>query len=160
METFEIHITGDESIIEVSKTLDLKTIEVWLLHPNKSRFRKECMTSIVKKFENYDSCKEWVDGLELQLRHKGVSIFRVKIESPYYNHYEAQSCYIESHFDASSSLFPISQNARKTTFLATDRRYCHDLYQDFLNQYKNTVVELCLYDSDVEEDRDWFNLYR
>lgn len=155
METFEIHITGGQDIITLAKKLSLKTIVIELLNPDKSRFRTEYMTSHVAKFDNYQTCKDYVDDAAQKLG----SVVRTKIESPYYKHYVNQSVYIESHFDAIDSKYPISKNQNKDSLLATDREYRKENYEDFRRRYKGVVVELCLFDSNVNEDLDWFKLY-
>jgi hypothetical protein len=156
MEIFEIHITGEEAILEAANKLGVKNITIDLLAPDRKHHRTEYMTSDVKRFANYDSCKEYVDKLVKQL---GVHIIRVKIESPYYAHYKDQSCYIESHFDTENNEYPISRNQNKTTCLSTDRCYEKDSYDAFREKYEGKVVELCLFDSYVEEDFDWFAFY-
>src|SRR5689334_14136900 len=99
IETFEIHITGDKSILQAAKPL--KTIEVQLLRPDKSILRTEYMTSHMQHMASgYKGCKQYVDDIVGYLKEIGVNIVRVKIESPYYEHYVAQSLYIESHFES------------------------------------------------------------
>ena len=159
MEIFEIHITGDKSILSAATELGLKTITIDLLTPRKEKMRQEFMTSQIEKKENYQQCREYVKQLVESLKAKNVQIIRVKIESPDYAHYRAQSLYMESHFEALDSAFPMSQNVRKSTILATDREYSQAKYDDFHERYADKELELCLYDSFVEEDKDWFDLY-
>lgn len=159
MEVFEVHITGDKSIIEKAAELGLKTISVHLLRPDRTHFRTEHMTSHIMRCKSYIDCKRDVDSYVKVLESRGVSIIRVKIESPYYEHYRTQSLYMESHFEAEGTRYPISQNARKATFLATDREYNLSRYNKFREKYKGKELELALYDTDVNEDKDWFDLY-
>lgn len=156
MEIFEIHITGTDSIIDMAKKIPIKTIIIDLLKPDKSYHRTEYMTSQVHKAENYQACKDYVDSIVPRLGE----LSRIKIECPYYKHYVNQSVYIESHFNAVGSEYPISKNKNKDSFLATDREYKIKNYGFFHRNYKDVVVELCLYDTNVEEDKDWFDLYR
>lgn len=159
-EVFEVHITGDKRIFAEAAQLGIKTISICLLRPDRSYLRSEFMTSQIFRFENYDACKVHVDKLVSALKQAGVKILRVKIESPYYEHYREQSLYMESHFEATDNQFPISKNARKDTYLATDRVYEHGGYDAFREKHKDSKeLELCLYDSDVNEDADWFDLY-
>lgn len=160
MEVFEIHITGDKQILAAGEKLGVKTIAVDLVKPDRSYFRTEYMTSIVYKCENYKACLWYVDQLLYSLRYMGVKVCRAKIECPWYDHYVGQSLYLESHFDATDNTFPLSRNQRKTTFLATDRTYDHTAYKAFMERWKDAVKELCLFDSNVAEDADWFNLYK
>jgi hypothetical protein len=159
MEVFEVHVTGDESIHAVAKELGVKTIAVELLRPDKSLLRTEHMTSLIVKRDSYQDCKRYVENLVTSLLDSDVAILRVKIESPYYAHYKDQSLYMESHFESDEMFFPTSRNARKQKLLATDREYDKERYGKFIEKYKNLELELCLYDSFVSEDLDWFQLY-
>ena len=51
MEIFEIHITGDESIIQASARLGVRSIVIDLLHPDQTHYRTEYMTSNIRKLE-------------------------------------------------------------------------------------------------------------
>lgn len=160
MEIFEIHITGDESILENGKKLSLKTISVDLLDPNKNVIRTEHMTSQVLKFENFKDCKSSVENMVLKLKQLNTKIIRVKIESCYYEHYVDISKYIESHFITENCQYPISRNVRKTEILGTDREYNKSNYDKFVQKWNKEIVELCLYDSFIEEDSDWLGLWQ
>lgn len=159
MEIFEVHITGDESILLTGQNRGMKTITVDLLKPDRSYLRSEYMTSHVCRFSDYKSCKEYIDREVIALKEAGTTIFRVKIESPYYSHYVNESLYIESHFEAKDNHYPISINRKKTNYLATDRTFKKEEYSEFVKIHKDHELELCLYDSFPEEDRDWFQLY-
>lgn len=165
---FEIHITGDEKIIEAAKSLDIKTIVIDLVKPDRSYFRTEYMTSHAQAFDNYEECKAWVDDVVNQLTAAGVKIVRVKIEAPFYKHYIDQSIYFEVHYDARNNDYPMSRNQGKETFLCTAREYDRTKYESLWQKHGGIfllkppagwVMELCLYDSNVEEDKDWFALY-
>ncbi len=156
MKIFEIHITGQPSIIKELDSLGIKSIIVELLWPDHSLLRTEYMSSFVEKFHTYEDCKVYVDALVLRLKSP---IIRVKIESPYYEDYAQQSLYMESHFTPFNNVYPISRNKKSGKLMATDRTYIKSDYAWFLKKWKNEDVELCLFDSFVQEDRDWFNLY-
>lgn len=164
MEIFEIHITGNEKIIEVAGQLGIKTIVIDLVKPDKSYFRTEYMTSHTYKCENYDECKKYVDDLVAKLTDCGI--IRVKIECPLYPQYKNQSLYFEVHYEAKTNLFPMSQNKGKDYYLCTAREYNKNRYDVLWRKHgagwthpPHWVMELCLYDTNVEEDKDWFNLY-
>lgn len=157
METFEIHITGDESIMQRGLQLGLKTIAVELLRPDRTVLRTEYMTSHVQKFENYEACKAEVDKWVGQLKDMGTDIIRVKIESPYYAHYVLESLYMESHFKTEDNKYPLSRNVKKDYCLGTARVYNNDYYSEFMTKWDE--IELCLYDSDYLEDADWLDLW-
>ena len=159
MEIFEVHITGDESIIASATSLGVKTISVDLLKPDQTSLRTEHMTSQVYKFPTYLECKQHVDKLVEQLTGLGVSIQRVKIESPIYDHYIKDSLYVESHFPATDWSYPVSRNVRKTELLATDREYNQAGYDSFRELHKGRDLELCLYDNNPQEDMDWLMIY-
>lgn len=168
MEIFEIHITGDEKILNIGNELGLKTITIDLLKPNRSYHRTEYMTSQVHHAENYFECKAYVDDIVDKLVDKGVEIKRVKIECPYYKHYDYQSLYLELHYRAGCNTYPLSHTRGKDedTYLCTVRTYDKGEYTTLLWNHtrgvvskRDLVIELCLYDTDVNEDKDWFDLY-
>lgn len=158
-EIFEVHITGNEAIHEASSKIGIKTISVNLLTREATVLRTEHMTSQIFHESNLHECVKNVFKLCSFLENSGVSIFRIKIESPFYKHYENQSLYMESHFESNDFKYPTSRNARKTTLLATDRTYDRSKYSAFQTFHSNSDIELCLLDSDINEDADWFDLY-
>src|SRR5581483_3801547 len=135
MEIFEIHITGDKKILEAGNKLDIKTITLDLVKPDKSYFRTEYMTSYIHRCENYGECKKFADNLVNQLLNEGVQIIRVKIECPYYSHYKDKSLYFEVHYQAENNLYPMSQNKGKDYFLCTVREYDKDRYDSLRQKY-------------------------
>jgi hypothetical protein len=158
METFEVHITGDESIIAACEKL--KTIAVDLLRPDLSVIRTEYMTSYEKKAPNYDICKMEVHGIVNWLNQERVKVHRIKIESPVYAHYIDRSWYIESHFDSDVRLpYPLSRNQKKTSLMGTDRVHGIKHYDDFMKKWEGSILEICLYDTFVAEDKDWFEAW-
>lgn len=163
MEVFEVHITGDESIHEVAKRDDYKTIAIDLLRPDKTVIRTEHMTSLIFKYPYqtgaYPQCKHLVDQITRKFKEAGVKIIRVKIECPFYDHYVDDSLYMESHFITEEVDLPVSRNQRKTTLLATDRTYTQRDYWQFKEKYEGKEVELCLHDTFPDEDKDWFDCY-
>jgi len=158
MEIFEIHITGEKGINKEFDKLGIKNIEVELLTPESDVLRTEYMSSFVSKHEHYEECKRMVDNLLMKLKSR---VIRVKIESPYYPQYEDMSLYMESHFKPKSNLFPISRNAKSGKLMATTRTYNKNDYGMFLEMFgeDGEEVELCLFDTFVDEDKDWFVLY-
>jgi hypothetical protein len=152
MEIFEVHIAGDERI----HNLGLKTITVELLKPDFTLLRIEHMTSQVIKCSGYQECL--AKTLELAATLPGV--VRTKIECPTYEHYVEQSLYMESHFETKTNTYPISRNQKKTELMGTERVYDHALYLPFRQKWLGQVVELCLYDTNTDEDKDWFSLWK
>ena len=117
METFEIHITGEESINTELDSMNIKNIIVELLTPEKNLLRTEYMSSFMYKCESYQECKRYVD-----------------------------------------ELVSISKNRKSGKLMGTDRCYLQEDYVNFIQKWKD--VEMCLFDSFVEEDFDWFDLYK
>jgi hypothetical protein len=159
MEVFEVHITGDSRIHEAAKKYNIKSIEVELLRPDYSVLRTEHMTSHVFKFPNYEECIQHVLNLRDELK-RWCAVWRVKVECPaFYEHYRDRSIYLESHFETKDNMYPISRNVKKTTLMGTDRTYAHEDYDNFLRIWKGQTLELALYDSFVEEDFDWLDMW-
>lgn len=156
----EVHITGSHDIIDVAKQFKIKTISVDLLKPDYSLLRTEYMTSFHHKCTSFEECKKYVDDLTAEFIIQSVSVARLKIESPPYDHYFDRAKYVEAHFPAVNNIFPISANQKRPTeYLATDRRYNKSIFRGFADYYKKSQVELCLQDTNVKEDWDWMTLY-
>lgn len=160
MEKFEIHITGDEKIIKILDKFKLKSIIVDLYSPNNELIRTEYMSSFIRQFNDFESCLRSITGLVKIFIKYGIAIYRVKIESPYYTHYINQSLYIETHFEAKNNNFPISINRKSKKIIATDRTCDKNKYEEFLKKWKGNEIELCLYDTDKEQDEDWLTLFK
>lgn len=167
---FEIHITADKSIHETARQIGFKTISVDLLAPDLSLLRTEHMTSHVQKFESYIECCQFVIKSSEKLHEAGSKLVRIKIECPSYVHtLEETSIYIESHWHTAMHTpsfpkdikHPISRSQHKPNLLSTARTYDKSKYAEWKNKSWGTkqIVELCLFDSFVEEDFDWFKLY-
>lgn len=157
MKTFEVHITGEKGINEELDALEIKNIIVELLNPDETLLRTEYMSSFIIKCENYQNCFEHVRLLKSQLKSK---IIRTKIECPVYDDYIDQSIYVESHFKPLDNIYPLSRNQKSGKLLGTDREYDKTKYSEFIEMWKHEDRELCLYDSFVEEDFDWFEKYK
>lgn len=157
--TYEIHITGDQSIIENAQKLGWKTIEIDLLRPDGSILRREYMTSEVRKYNR--RLNVYIDILFLKfcLKYMGTKIYRSKIETTPYPYLFPSAKYVEAHFEVDNNEYPISRNAKKTKILATDREYNPDNFKSFLEKHKGRELELCIYDTNVNEDKDWLDLW-
>lgn len=158
-ETFEIHITGNHRIHEVGKALGLKTIQVELLDLNYNVIRVEHMTSIVVQKPNYAECLQFVLETAEEIRSHGCRIIRTKIECPVYEHYIKKALYIESHFKYNSNIYPISRNVTKDYNLGTCREWDRTKFETFFDTWKDSIIELCLFDTYPEEDLDWLGLW-
>ncbi len=160
MQLFEIHITGDESIIKHLDELYIKNISVELLKPNGDVLRTEHMSSFVEKHETQWTCLERVQVLVKELTERGVNIIRTKVETPYDENLAPYSIYMESHFKTTDNKYPMSRNVKSGKIMGTDRTYKQFEYNEFRNKWENEEVELCIYDSFSDEDKDWLTLYK
>lgn len=165
MEQFEIHITGSENIMEVLDRMVLKSLHLKLLSPTRVEIADEYMSSFVMHFEDYETCKEWVDEFVFTLEAESVQIYRVKIECPYYyEHYKNQSVYVEAHFDTTSFHLPVSYNVLSKKYTSTTREYLKSQYNDFITKWREyrlpAEIEFCLYDDNIRQDSHWLKLYQ
>ncbi len=160
MDPFEVHITGDHNIHDAAKILGLKTITIDLLRPDGSLLRTEHMTSVVRKFPTIGDAIQMIGTWKHALKTYGVRIIRTKLEVPPLEKYEAQSLYMESHFETDDFIYPTSQNRRSKKLLATDRVLDKSLYTWFKTRHKDHELELCVHDSFMDEDIDWFSQYK
>lgn len=158
MKYFEIHITGTQDINSELDSLGIKNIIVDLLHPTRDFFRREYMSSFILKYDTYSECFEYVNSLVDKIKSP---IIRVKIESPFYEEYVKQSLYMESHFEPyqDQKKYPLSRNFKSGRIMGTDREYDKSKYFEFRQKWGHEDIELCLYDTFVSEDLDWFSLY-
>ncbi len=159
MEIFEIHITGNDHIHYVANSYGIKTIKLDLLRPNGSVIKTEHMTSFVGEYNNLWECVNSVAGLRDLLNKNGCEVARVKIECPVsYDKYLDVSLYIETHFNQMgiASIYPASKNKEKESVTGTDRAYGVKNYPKFKEKWHNQILELCLYDTFVKQDEDWF----
>lgn len=167
MQKFEVHITGqNKSILKELDNLNLKNITIDLLTPDRKKIRTEYMSSFVINCDNYEACLRYVRYIKSKLT---TPVIRVKIECPYYPEYVQQSLYIEAHFTPYEgtidnplfkSKYPISLNKGTNKLMATVREYDKLNYREFREKWANMELELCVYDTYVDEDADWFNLYK
>lgn len=160
MKKYEIHITGEEGINDILEILGVKNIIVELLTPDYELLRTEYMSSYVREYNEYETCLLSVLDLVDQIKYRGGKVIRVKIESPYYEEFTRQSIYMESHFNPENNIYPISRNRKSQKLMGTDREYDKTKYIEFKDRYEGKEVEMCLYDTFVEEDSDWMNLYK
>jgi hypothetical protein len=159
MKTYEIHITGEEKINEYLTKEGIKNIEVELLTPSGEVIRTEYMSSFVENFNFLEDCYERVLNLTNAIKKEGIDIIRIKIETPFYQEYVSKALYIESHFKPFDKQYPISRNKRSGKLMGTDRVYDKSKFADFMLKWANNDVELCICDSYLEEDFDWFKQY-
>lgn len=162
MKKFEIHITGNYKIISVLKLLNLKSLIVELLNPTGEIFRTEYMSSFIKEYSDYTLCLKETMKLVEYLKQAGVNVIRVKIETPFYPEYVNMSQYIEAHFKPFKGVYdyPISRNKNSGKLMATAREYLVENYAKFRNKWADVELELCVFDSFISEDHDWFLLYK
>jgi len=156
MKSYEVHITGDKEINSELDKLNIKNIIVELQYPNGEPLRVEYMSSFIIRFESFTRCFEYVSALASKLKS---NIIRVKIESPYYPEDIDISLYMESHFIPRDNKYAVSKNLKSGKLMGTDRTYNKSEYIDFMKKWEGEDIELCIYDSFIEEDDDWLSLY-
>lgn len=159
-EIFEIHITGDDDIHRLARYYGIKTIEVELLKPNGRVLRTEHMTSYVAEYNNLWDCAHSIAELKKWLGN----VKRIKVECPAtlaYQKYEEDSLYLEAHFNMMGivAIYPASRNKKKTEIIGTDRVFGRKNYPAFKEKWKDQQLELCLYDTFIKEDQDWFSTW-
>ncbi len=160
MDPFEIHITSKGPEIHgLCELLGLKTIEIDLLRPDGSVLRTEHMTSEVFKCEDFGAACSTMTFWCYTLEKLGVEIIRTKIETPPFDKYLDRAIYMESHFKDDSYKYPTSRSKHSNKLLATDRNYDLRQYGEFIKKHVTHETELCLHDSWVDEDLDWFELW-
>lgn len=160
MKTFEIHITGKNGeIIDELNNFGIKNITIELLRKNGSVLRTEYMSSFIIQEMDFVDCMYVVVNLLSKIK---TNVLRVKIETPYYEEYVDKSLYMEAHFDSMVGLtkYPISRNVKSGKIMATDREYDKMKYSMFQKDMLGHDIELCIFDTFVDEDMDWFELYK
>lgn len=159
MINFEIHITGTANIHKVAKKFGIKTLQIASLRPDKSNIELLDMTSHQDRFHSLNDCKKFTESLRTMIEYNGVGITRVKIESEPCPEYEHMSLYMETHFKDDSFKYPTSFNG--VNYLATDRVWCNTEYQyhSFREKWAGKEIELCLYDTNIYQDKEWMRLY-
>lgn len=165
MEIFEFHIYINDKVADkffhVCNTFDIKKLEIMSLDKDNNGIKVEYMTSFVRKLKNYREAFLLVNAMDEYLGKLGCLSYRKKIESPYYEHYVNLSLYLETHFESSNFELPTSKNVLKNKLIATDRELNKDRYSDFLSLHQSLgrEIEMCLYDTNMTSDKEWFDAY-
>jgi hypothetical protein len=159
MEAYQICITGSENIIEALKSVQQKGISINLVTPEMKSIRTEYISSIISNFETYGECKLWTDSFIDNLSSMDVDIIRVKINAQYKKSDEDKSLYLEVCFPPRNEDLPMLYNSDLALMFAVDRVYDKSIYDYFTKKYADYDMEMCLYDSFVENDYDWFSYY-
>lgn len=162
---FEIHITGSKDILNFCRDNYLKSLELDLLDKNLKVIKTEYMTSIVRKYQNFPLCKEATLNLAEKIKMAGIRVDRIKIESPLVSSYVPHALYIETHFyERAPFKYPASRNITKSHAILTDREYNNRLFEKFMDKHyevdENREFELCLYDDNMKEDKEWFESWQ
>lgn len=165
MKTFEIHITVNDNVAQFHNVcefiLGIKTIQIESLDRFSNPVDVQHMTSIIKNFTDKQTAIDFATDLSKLLNKLDFNVIRTKVESPIYDEYLYDALYVESHFESNQFIFPTSRNVKKSTLLATHREYDINAYQYFIDFHskRNHELELCLYDSNINLDTEWFNCY-
>lgn len=155
---YELHITDTEENIQRVSDI-VKTIAVRLITPDLLPIRTEHMTS-----QCYKDFIELVRFMSYYCKNVNMHPTRIKIETYYSNGNLIRfndTLYLESHWYSDDLIYPTSWALHKPgKLLATDRTYDKSEYEEFAARYKREQLELCLYDTFVEQDKDWMELYK
>jgi hypothetical protein len=155
---FEVHITGEPSIIEEFDKLGIKSIKVELISPENKVMQVEHMSSFVVNYDNIIDFSFYLQDLIYTIKSK---IIRIKVEIPgFHREFDQQALYIESHFNPINSIYPISQNLNSGKLLGTAREVNKDKFNLFRSIWRDKEIELCIYDTNINFDLEWFKSYK
>lgn len=122
------------------------------------------MTSFAGEYNNLFECSVMVISLENTLRRAGINISRTKVECgiSLFEKYEDFVLYAESHFNMMgiAAAYPVSVNINhpeKRMGLDRIMKPSETELYKFKDKWKYQTVELCLLDSNVGIDDEWFD---
>lgn len=163
----EIHITGDEKILDYCQKNNIKCLTIENLTPGHTVLSKEYITSINKRFENVRDAEYYLTGVEYDMELCGIDVIRGKIEVPYTK--SIDPIYLECHY--SGRITPVKDNlchpvSRKIPdnqpYMKTVRCYDSNKFEEFVNDWQNVAdIEACVYDSSpVLHDKKWLDAWQ
>lgn len=154
---FEIHITGSKNILKHLAADNQLTVE--MLDRSGEVFDTDYMSAIDFR-GSYIDMLTFVANLINYLTFRDVDIYRVKVETQPSPELFQTALYIERHFEmekADDYVYPVSLLANKNKYVGTSRTYNRSEFAEFANRYDKT--ELCIIDSNVNHDKDWFDIW-
>lgn len=174
LKIYEVYLTFKNK--ETMDRFHRSCIEVILVNPYNITVGYEYMTSYLLKCKSLHECLKIV-AEDVALLNLYDTCIRAKVESPPYEEYFETALYAECHykvndpgpsdvwgyryFDEPTS-FSIKPG-RENKYLATERTWQRNGFRDFVKyhsqNYANREIELCLIDTNSEQDREWFDSY-
>jgi hypothetical protein len=132
---YEFHITAYESSIRELKRYDIPIIGIEALSPSGYAVQWDWMTSY-------------------------SDFFPSKVETPYDNSLNMEEFkYIETHLNSLDNNLPKSRNIITNEIISTDRTYNFKEFESFAERYNTSKVELCVMDTNIYHDHNWFMFY-
>ncbi len=163
----EIHITGDEKLLDYCQRFNIKCLTIENLGPGSQVLSREYITSINKKFEFIMDARYYLVGVCRDMELYGIKVARVKIETPFYPETSyANAIYLECHYSG----FCVNHNfyhpqSRKIPdnqpYMKTARCYDKSKFEEFVTAWKGVAdIEACVFDSSpVLHDKKWFDAW-
>ena len=155
---YEFHITAYESSIRELKRYDIPIIGIEALSPSGYAVQWDWMTSYSDFFPSQESAINYIRVLLKKV--KFTPIYRVKVETPYDNSLNMEEFkYIETHLNSLDNNLPKSRNIITNEIISTDRTYNFKEFESFAERYNTSKVELCVMDTNIYHDHNWFMFY-
>lgn len=155
---YEFHITAYESSIRELSKYDIPFIGIEALAMSGIAVQWDWMTSYSNFFPSKESAINYI-GVLLE-KIKNTPIYRVKVETPYESDLNFEEFrYIETHLNSVDNNLPKSKNIITNEIISTDRTYNFKEFKSFAERYRTSKVELCVMDTNVYHDHNWFRFY-
>lgn len=163
----EIHITGDEKLLDYCQRFNIKCLTIENLGPGSQVLSREYITSINKKFEEAQDAYWYMIGLCEDMKRKAVKTIRGKIETPFYPETSyTDAIYLECHYSGfcvnHSFYHPQSRKIPDTQpYMKTVRCYDKSKFEEFVTVWKGVAeIEACVFDSSpILHDKKWFDAW-
>jgi hypothetical protein len=155
---YEFHITAYESSIQELSKNDIPIIGIEALAPSGYAVQLDWMTSYTDFFYSQESAINYIGVLLKKINF--TPIYRVKVETPYDNSLIMEEFkYIETHLNSLDNNLPKSRNIITNKIISTDRTYNFKEFHSFAERYNTSKVELCVMDTNIYHDHNWFMFY-
>lgn len=164
----EIHITGDEKLLDYCQRFNIKCLTIENLGPGSQVLSREYITSINKKFEESQDAYWYMIGLCEDMKRKTIKTIRGKVEVDYAAIANLPILYLECHFncgqlgDSDNLYLPLSRKVpQDSPYMKTARCYKAKNFAKFIETYRDIDnIEACVFDSSpVLHDKKWFDAW-
>jgi hypothetical protein len=157
---YEFHITANEHSIKALSEFGIPIIGIAMLDKDGFEIQRDWMTTITKSFHSQENAISYLGSILQKIQ--GTPIFRVKIETPYEEGLDLNRFkYIETHnkiVQRPIYYMPTSKNIITEELIETHRCYNVEKFERFAQSYGGKV-ELCVMDTNIQHDYEWFKLY-